>query len=415
VHHRAEEVRDEGAEVEADVAELDDLQALGHRIADVGKLDQLAFGAVADVPVEEEVADDLREHLRRRLADQVAVELELEAEVDHRLGRDADVDADVAEVAEAELGLARVDAVLDVDAERGAEMRVAVVVGIELQEGEAAGKAGARQRDVDVELELVVVRDIEVEALVHVDAEAEIELPADLGVHGAARLQAQARDADVEVDARAGVEQRAAELQVPLHEDVVQRDARLVYVGVEGDVGDGDRAVVVAVAEHVQLVVQQVEQLLRDVVLVGAGRGLDGVAQSADEVAPEGADRVGCAGELVADQRQRQAGDLAIEAVLQEAEEAVDPVDDQEQVLHRAELAEVEREQIVGHGDEVAARRAHRAMQLEAVLRVQRQRAADLDRAAEDRGAREVHRQAAVDGGAELDVERVAEVVEQAG
>ena len=107
VDDRRQELGDEAAEVEADVAELDHVQALGDRVADVAEADQLARVAVADVPVEEEVADDLREHVADRARHQLAVELELQPEVDDRLGGDADVEAEVAEVADAEQRVAR--------------------------------------------------------------------------------------------------------------------------------------------------------------------------------------------------------------------------------------------------------------------------------------------------------------------
>src|SRR5205807_8272895 len=100
VNDRPEEVGNEGAEVEADMAELDMLQARLDRIADGGELDQLAGSAVSDAPVEEEIADDLRENLGGLRANQLAVELELQAEIDDRFGRDPHVDADLAELRE---------------------------------------------------------------------------------------------------------------------------------------------------------------------------------------------------------------------------------------------------------------------------------------------------------------------------
>ena len=117
-----------------------------------------------------------------------------------------------------------------------------------------------------------------------------------------------------------------------------------------------------------ELVVQQVEQLLRDVVLVGRGRGLDRVAQAVDEVLAEIADHVRRVGQLVSDQRQAQAADLAAEGVLQQAEETVQAVDDQQQVVERAELAEVEREDLVRYVDELVTARADVAVHDEPVL-----------------------------------------------
>ncbi len=52
-------------------------------------------------------------------------------------------------------------------------------------------------------------------------------------------------NADVEVEPRAGVDEGAAEVHVPLHEDVFRcRGLRIgdVDVGVQDDVGDVDRA-----------------------------------------------------------------------------------------------------------------------------------------------------------------------------
>ncbi len=96
-----EEVGDEAAQVEADVAELDELETFLERVADLVEADQVARVAIADRELEVEVADDLREHLARA-RHEVAVELELQIEVDDRVDGNADVDAQCAEIADAD-------------------------------------------------------------------------------------------------------------------------------------------------------------------------------------------------------------------------------------------------------------------------------------------------------------------------
>ena len=157
--------------------------------------------------------------------------------------------------------------------------------------------------------------------------------------------------------------------QVPLHEDVFGIDACLIDVGVAATMSATlMRCPSSSPSSRMwrPAVRSSSNSLLRDVVLVGLGRGLDRVAQPVDEVLAEVLDHVGGVGELVADQRQREARDLAVEHVLQQAEEAVDAVDDQQQVVERAELAEVEREDVVRDARKPSATTSRRQRAAEA-------------------------------------------------
>ena len=388
---RLDVVADEAAQVEADVVELDHLEAILDRITDGIERHELALGTVADAPLEEKVGDDLREH-GAGARDQVAVELQGKAEVDLGIGGDAGAQPDVAEIGQADAIVVAV-LFLDVDRDGGAQAGVALVVGLELEERELAGDARAGHGHVDVHLQFIGARQVEVEALAAADAEAEVDTPVDLDLDGATGLQAEAGDADVHVDAGAGIEQRATQLQVPLHVDVVRLHAGGVDVGLELDVGDGHLAVAVAVGEDVEIVVQQAEHLDRDEVRGRIVRGLDDVAQPAHEVVAEAADEGGGARQLVADERHLQAADLAVEEILDEAEETVDAIDDQQHVVERTELREVEVQDRVGHVDELVRGRPGGAGHVDAVGERRGQLAADRDVAAEQRFGREVDRQ----------------------
>ena len=399
---RLDVVADEAAEVEADVVELDDLQAVLDRIADRVERDETAVGTVADAPLEQEVGDDLREH-RACARHQITVQLQREREIDLGVRGNAGVDADVAEIGQADASVVAV-LFLEIDGDGRAEPGVALVVGLDLQERELAGDAAAGHRHVDVHLQLVRARQVEIEALAAADAETEVQAPVDLDVDLAAGLEAETGDADVHVDAGAGIEQRAPQLQVPLHVDVARADPGIVDIGLELDVGDRHLAVAVAVAEDVQIVVQQTEHLHRDEVRRRVVRGLDDVAQAGDEVVAEAADEGRGVGQLVADQRHLEAADLAVEEVLDEAQEAVDAVDDQQHVVERAELREVEVQDRVGDVDELVGGRPRGTGHVDAVGQRRGEVAADADVAAEQRLGREIHRQRAADGDVHPDI-----------
>ncbi len=107
-------------------------------------------------------------------------------------------------------------------------------------------------------------------------------------------------------------------------------DQRVVQVGDEGVVR---RA-------------QQVEEELRDQVRVRVRGALDRVAEVGDESLPQVFDEARAVRQLVADQRQLDAEDLALQNVLQAAQEEVHAVGHEQDVVDQAELGRVEGEEV---------------------------------------------------------------------
>ena len=93
--------------------------------------------------------------------------------------------------------------------------------------------------------------------------------------------------------------------------------------------------------------------------------------------------KVAASPSLVADQGQREAEHLAVQHVLQQSQEPVHAVDDEEQVLERAELARVDVEEALRDDDEFAARQS--ALGLETAVQVRMEAAAHLNGALDTR------------------------------
>ena len=362
--HRAHEVADEGAEVEADVLELDDLEAIEHGIADIAQRDVLAQRAIADAPVQEELADDLREG-RRGAGHEVAVQLQGEREFRRGVRGDPGGQAEAPELGESETLVTCVAAVVDIDrkgrpqAGTAGVTRVDVrVFGGQLQECQPAGQGRIGQGRLDLDCQFVLVRDVEIEALGKAQPETEVEVPIEVDVEVALGLEPERGQAEVETDAGVCQVDRLAELQVPAHEELVLRRADDVDVGREHDVGDTrrGRAAVLLQKDAQARRPEQLEELLGDEVLVGVGAVLDLPPEVGHEAVAEVPDEAGAVGELVADQGQRDAEDLAVEDVLKPFQEGIDAVDDEQDVVEQAEVGRVQRED-VRRNDDVEARR----------------------------------------------------------
>ena len=140
---RLDEIREVGAQVEADVLEADEFQAVGEEAPlQVAERPEVV-DAIAQAPVEHEFGDDARE-VRRGTGDQRIGQAQARVEVDNGLSADHGDDVEVTQLVEGQLVVGRLVAVGNIDGERGTQVRGAlVVVGGELEEAERAGDAAA--------------------------------------------------------------------------------------------------------------------------------------------------------------------------------------------------------------------------------------------------------------------------------
>ena len=163
-------------------------------------------------PLEVEVAHHLGKHAG--IGHQVAVELKLQPQVDDGLRGHACLDADVPHFRKAQEGVARVAPVLDVHGKGGPQMGVTAGLSgfskaSSCRKPSCAREADAGQGHVGGQLQLIGVAHVQIEALLQVHAEAEGELPVDVHIDGTAGLQPEARDPEIEVDARAHIQEGA--------------------------------------------------------------------------------------------------------------------------------------------------------------------------------------------------------------
>ena len=214
------------------------------------------------------------------------------------------------------------------------------VDGVWLARRPAAGDVGERDCDVHGQLGVVGRRRRvvggEVEALVDVDAEAEVEHEVDRDARAERGLDAQHGEADVELDLVQLDLERLADLPVELHglrrEDVRLRGA----VGVQ--VAELRRLLEQAERlEHLGdlRVDQRREPIEAQVVLA------DRVRQRRQEAGPEARDDVRrvVVRERVADERQLDAEDLALERLLDRQQHAVEAVDHDRRIGEQREDA----------------------------------------------------------------------------
>ena len=86
-----------------------------------------------------------------------------------------------------------------------------------------------------------------------VQPEAEIERPIEQKLHFAARFQTQPWDAEVETDAGALVKRSAAaELEIPVEEQIGDIEAGVIDIACELDVVNADVAILVQVKQQIQ-------------------------------------------------------------------------------------------------------------------------------------------------------------------
>ncbi len=226
-------------------------------------------------------------------------------------------------------------------------MHVQIVAGVfvlrfEREEEQISAQVGQIDRGIDVQLGLRgILVDDEEEAVIEINAEAQIQAPAELEDHRGIGFEAQNRQTEIKGNREfQGLSGGRAEAEIPLDKVAGVACKALIYMHRRSQDAEAGEDLVQRVGDDLIAVLERAGQLLLE--------GLEDVgAQIVDELRG--------VVQIVADEREIQRAELLIDERLQLAEDKIETVDQQRQIVEQVEVQAAENIGQIGHLDIYAA------------------------------------------------------------